>query len=107
MMEKEYYTFDEAKDILFGKRGTKVRDEYEEEVEACLIGASIKEARKAQNLTQKELGEKIGIKSAQISKIENGRNITISTIIKVLKALGLTADFTIQGLSPVTIGASK
>lgn len=107
MIEKDYYTFDKAKDILFGKRGTKMRDDYEDEVEVCLIGLSIKETRKAQNLTQKELGEKIGIKSAQISKIKNGRNITIATIIKVLKTVGLTADSSIHGLKQVILGLCK
>ena len=105
MGAKEYYTFDEVKDELIGKRGTSERDDYEAEIEAHLIGVHIREARKAQNLTQKQLGERLGVQSAQISKIENGRNVTMTTIIRVLHALGLTADFTIEGLSPVRLGA--
>ena len=105
MENMKFYTLDEITDKHIGKRGTCARETFEAEVEAALIGASIKEARKAQKLTQKELGERAGVQSAQISKIESGRNLTIVTIVKVLKALGLTADFSIEGLAPVTLGA--
>lgn len=104
-MEK-YYSFEEVKDELIGKRGTTERDEYEAEIEAHLIGRQIREARKAQNLTQKQLGERLGVQTAQISKIESGRNITIATIVRVLNALGRSADFSIQGLSPIRLGAN-
>lgn len=103
----KFYTLEEMTDKHIGKRGTPVREQFEAEVEAALIGASIKEARKSQNLTQKQLGERVGVQTAQISKIESGRNLTISTIVKVLKALGLTADFSIQGLTPIHLGANR
>ena len=106
-MDKEFYTFEEVKDELIGKCGTPSRDEYEAEIEAHLIGQHIREARKSLNLTQKELGERLGVQTAQISKIENGRNITIATIVRVLNALGLSADFSIQGLKPVRLGAGS
>ncbi len=107
MIDKKFYTFEEVKDELIGKCGTVSRDEYEAEIEAHLIGQHIREARKSQNLTQKELGERLGVQTAQISKIENGRNITITTIVRVLNALGLSADFSIQGLRPVRLGAGS
>jgi DNA-binding XRE family transcriptional regulator len=102
-MEK-YHTLDEYTDKYIGKRGTPERESFEADVEAMLIGAAIKDARKAQNITQKELGERVGVQTAQISKIESGRNLTISTIVRVLKGLGLTADFSIAGLAPITLG---
>ena len=100
----KFYTLDEMTDKHIGKRGTPQREAFEAEVEAALIGASIKEARKLQNLTQRELGEKVGVQTAQISKIESGRNLTISTIVRILNALGLTANFSISGLAPITLG---
>lgn len=103
-MAMKFYTLEEMTDKHIGKRGTPERESFEADVEAALIGASIKEARKAQNLTQRELGERVGVQTAQISKIESGRNLTISTIVRVLKALGLSADFSIQGLAPVRLG---
>lgn len=104
-----FYTHDEMLDKHIGKKGTLVRDNFDAEVEAALIGASIKEARKANNLTQAQLGERVGVQAAQISKIESGRNLTIATVVKVLKALGLTAEFSVTGLdiAPVILGASR
>lgn len=100
----KFYTLDEMTDKHIGKRGTPQREAFEAEVEAALIGASIKKARKLQNLTQRELGEKVGVQTAQISKVESGKNLTISTIVRILNALGLTADFSISGLAPITLG---
>ena len=101
----KFYTLDEITDKHIGKKGTPTRDTFEAEVEAALLGARIREARKLQNITQKELGERIGVQTAQISKIENGRNLTISTIVRVLKALGLSASFVIGDLSPIILGS--
>ena len=100
----KFYTLEEITDKHIGKIGTPERDAFDAEVEAALIGASIKEARKSLNLTQQQLGERVGVQPAQISKIESGRNLTIATIVRVLNALGLTADFSIQGLAPITFG---
>ena len=53
------------------------------------IGKFIAEKRKAKNLTQEELGERIGVKKSQISKIESGKCIiTLPTMSRVFKALG-------------------
>ncbi len=100
----KFYTLEEITDKHIGKIGTPARDAFDAEVEAALIGARIKEARKMQNITQRELGERVGVQTAQISKIENGRNLTISTIVRVLNALGLTASFSIGNLTPITLG---
>lgn len=100
----KFYTLEEITDKHIGKIGTPARDAFEAEVEAALIGARIKEVRKLQNITQKELGERVGVQTSQISKIENGRNLTISTIVRVLNALGITAQFSIAGVAPITLG---
>ena len=100
----KFYTLEEITDKHIGKIGTPERDAFDAEVEAALIGASIKGARQSLNLTQQQLGERVGVQPAQISKIESGRNLTIATIVRVLNALGLTADFSIQGLAPITLG---
>lgn len=100
----KFYTNDEMLDKYIGVKGTLKRENFDADVEAALIGASIKNARKANHLTQAQLGERVGVQAAQISKIESGRNLTISTIVRVLKALGLSAEFSIDGLQPVTLG---
>lgn len=54
------------------------------------MGEAIKKARQEQNMTQEELGERIGVQRAQISKLENGRgSVTLSTIRRVFQALGV------------------
>ena len=86
---------DEYIDEVWGKVGTPERDAMEaqlqEDVHAYYVGEAIKKARIQQNLTQEELGEKIGVKRSQICKLENGRcSPTISTISRVFRALGIT-----------------
>lgn len=103
----KFHTLEEITDKHIGKIGSPARDAFETEVEAALIGARIREARKMRNITQRELGERIGVQTAQISKIENGRNLTISTIVRVLNALGLTASFSIGELAPITLGSKN
>ena len=59
-----------------------------------------KKTRIEQNLTQVQLGERIGVKRAQISRLERGYSITIPTMRKVFKALGVvtaTIDLGIAG----------
>ena len=53
-----------------------------------------------QNLTQEQLGERIGVKRAQISRLERDYSITIPTMRRVFKALGVgtaTIDLGIAG----------
>lgn len=83
------YTLDEAEDILIGKKGTKAREEYEFELKLELIGGMIKTARKKRNLTQEQLGELVGVKKAQISRLENSTgNVTLETVMRIFNALG-------------------
>lgn len=98
------YSFEEVKDELLGKVGTPERDEHERKVEEALhayrIGEAIKNARLKQNLTQEELGERIGVKKAQISRMERGYSISIPTMSRVFKALGIataTLDLGVGG----------
>ena len=86
------YTLDQCIDQSIGKKGTPERDNFDAEVKAELeayrIGEAIRETRKRQNMTQKPLGERVGVGEAQISKIESGKSITYATIVKVFQALG-------------------
>lgn len=94
------YTLEEAKDKYIGKKGTAERDAYENELRLDLIGEAIKQARKERKLTQSQLGELIGVKKAQISKIEN--NLTdarFDTIMKVFKALNAKVNFNVTLLN--------
>lgn len=94
MSKMTFTPADDLVDEIWGKTGTPERDAMEarlkEELEAYRIGEAIKEERQRQNLTQEELGEKVGVKKSQISKLEKGKCIiTLPTISKVFKALGV------------------
>ena len=56
------------------------------------IGTLFLQRRKELGLTQEQLGEKVGVTKSEISKIENGRGITFSTINKLSEALGVSAQ---------------
>lgn len=87
------HTHEEMLNTVIGKKGTVARNEFEArlkaEIEAYQIGEAIKQTRQQQNLTQKQLGERMGVQEAQISKIESGKSITFSTIVRAFKALGV------------------
>ena len=91
--DMKLYSLEEVKDELLGKVGTPERDEHDRNVEEALhayrIGEAIKKARLKQNLTQEELGERIGVQKAQISRMERGYSISIPTLSRVFKALGI------------------
>ncbi len=91
------YTLAEMKDKYIGKAGTTERDEYEYELRMDVLGKMIKAARQERNLTQEELGRLVGVKKAQISKLESSANsATIDTIIRVFNALKAEISFNVK-----------
>ena len=94
--DMKLYDFEEIPEETFGAVGTPERDEFgnkvDEAIHAYRIGEAIKQARLQQNLTQEQLGERIGVKKSQISKLERGKSITIATMSRVFKALGITTS---------------
>lgn len=91
------YKLSEAEDLLIGLKGTPERNEYEFELKTELIGDMIKKVRKDRNLTQQELGELIGVKKAQISRLENNtKNVTVETIIRIFNAMKAEVNFNVQ-----------
>lgn len=88
MKTKNYTKFEDLENKYFGKIGTPERDEYEFELKMELIGEKIKQLRLQNNLTQTQLGELIGVKRAQISKLEHGNHsASVSTLMKVFQAM--------------------
>ena len=65
------------------------------------IGLMIRNERLRKGLTQEELGKRIGVGKAQISKIESGKGLTIKTITKVLDALGMSASVVLQNTQTI------
>ena len=90
-------SLDEMIDKHIGEEGTEKRDAFEEELRLDVLGQTIKKIREEKNLTQEQLGQMVGVKRAQISKIEN--NLTdarFETILKVFRALDARINFNIE-----------
>ena len=105
MAQMKLIPADNVKDKLWGRRGTPEREAMEtklkEDVNAYIVGEAIRKARLAHNLTQEQLGKRIGAQRAQISKLEKGTSvITLPTMSRVFQALGIataTLDLGIAG----------
>lgn len=91
--DMKFYTLDEVTDELVGKPGTPEREEFDnsvaEAVDAYRIGEAIKAERERQHLTQEELGKRIGVQKARISRMEKGRSISLSSACRAFRALGV------------------
>ena len=105
MAKMNMTSLDILTDEVFGKVGTSKRDAMEkqlkEEVNAYFVGETIRKMRQDQNLTQEELGERVGVQKAQISRLEKGKSvITLPTMSRIFQALGVanaTLDLGIGG----------
>lgn len=98
------YSFEGVKDEFLGKVGAPERDGHErrgaEAVRAYHIGEAVRENRVRQNLTQEELGWRVGVPKAQISRIERGYSVSLATMSRVFRALGIataTLDLGVGG----------
>lgn len=107
MKEMNVKTLDELQDKVLGKIGTPDRDAFEaelnQEIHDYFVGEAIRKARLAKNLTQQQLGEKIGVQKAQISRLERGKSITLATLTKVFRALDLTVKLQISGIGELDL----
>lgn len=82
---------------MIGPVGTPQRDQFEYALQMDLIGTAIKETRKERKLTQEELGKRIGVQRAQISRLEkNAGNVSLDTLIRVFQALQARVSLHIQ-----------
>jgi HTH-type transcriptional regulator/antitoxin HipB len=90
-------SLEDITDKYIGEIGTPKRDAFENELRMDFIGDAIKKARKDRNMTQEELGILVGVKKAQISKLENSlTDARFETVIKVFKALNAKVNFQVE-----------
>lgn len=93
------YSHQEMVDEIIGKKGTPERDLYDKEIEIELLGYEIKKIRKEKNMTQSDLGKLVGVKKAQISRLEaSTTNVNIITLLKVFNALEMKLSLNISNL---------
>lgn len=69
------------------------------------IGTLFLKRRKELGLTQRQLGDMVGVSKSEISKIENGRGITFSTINRLSEALKVSAEVELRPTSSLPKGA--
>lgn len=61
------------------------------------LGEVVREQRRAQGLSQENFGELAGIHRTYVGMVERGeKNITLTNLVKVSQALGLTASALLQ-----------
>jgi DNA-binding XRE family transcriptional regulator len=98
-------SLDELIDKHIGEIGTENRDAFEEELRLDVLGQTIKQIRLEKNMTQAQLGELVGVKKAQISKIENNLNdARFETILKVFRALNAKISFNVELNQNLSLG---
>ena len=102
-MAMKFYTESEALDRVIGTDECAERVEYDAQMKEFLIGEAIRQARQSKNLTPEELGGLVGVKKAQISKIENGSNVTFHTVAKIFRAMGVNAMLDLGGIGRVAL----
>lgn len=79
--------------------GSTRRDDPSQELKLDVLGRAIRGMRIEKNLTQAELGERIGVTRAQISMIENSLedDVSLQMITKIFKAMNAKLKFVIDG----------
>ncbi len=101
------HTLEELTDRDIGPVGTPKRDAFERKLAAELhayhVGEAIKQAREANNLTQEQLGERLGVHRAQICRLESGKSITFASMMRVFKALGVQVSLDMKGIGSVAL----
>jgi ribosome-binding protein aMBF1 (putative translation factor) len=107
-MEKiKLYTMNELLDRDLGLIGTPERDKFEQdladELQAYRVGEAIKKARKAQKLTQEELGERMGVQRSQVCRIESGKSITLASMMRAFRALGVQVALDMKGIGRLVL----
>ena len=86
---------DEHFDEYYGMPETADRNEFEAKAKAWYYAEILKEARKKEKVTQKELAEKIGKKREYIVLLEQGKtDMQLSTFLRISEALGLNFTLT-------------
>lgn len=72
------------------------------------IAATVREARIAKALTQKELGQRVGLPQSHISKIEKGAvDLKLSSLVDIARALDLEITLVPRKALPAVKGAMR
>lgn len=83
-------TFDDLLTEEYGEKGSVRREEFHQKAQAWYFAELLKEERKKQKITQKELAERVGKSREHIALLEKGEtDMQLSTFLGIAEALGL------------------
>lgn len=84
-----YYGFSYEKSCSYRQNEVVMKEADKSLVPRYEVVEQLKHARKAQNMTQEVLAERVGTKKSNISRLESGRyNPSLDFLIKVAECLG-------------------
>ena len=87
----DVHSFDDVMDAMLGAPGTAQREQFRREAYAYCVGTIIRDARKADGITQQELADRVGAKKSYISRIETGSvEPSAGLFLSIINALGLS-----------------
>lgn len=83
--------------------------ESEQGAEVEDVGRRLRELRKARNLTQSDLAQRIGIQQSDLCRMEKGRyRVRLETLMRILQELDVSvAEFFSPALFPAELSASE
>lgn len=79
-------SFNELKEKMSSQR----REQIEDRAQAILISMALQELRQTRHLTQQDLANILNVNQAALSKMENQTDIRVSTLRRLLAAMGGT-----------------
>ena len=102
-MNNNLTTFESHLEAHYGKRGTTMRDEYEEGFETFKLVVILQELRKEQGLTQEQVAQKCRTSKSNIFRIENNTSdIRLSILMKIIRiGLGRQLKFSLDVMNEV------
>ena len=71
------------------------------------VGSKIRYYRQKRNLTLENLGEYIGLDKGNVHRIEAGKNITLLTLLKISRFLGVDAEKLVNNNVKVSVGDAE
>lgn len=73
---------------LMDKMPKERRERIEDRAQGILMGMALQELRQARKLTQQQLADALNLNQAALSKMENQADMHVSTLGRILSAMG-------------------
>lgn len=67
----------------YGEPGSAEHADFQAKARTFRIGRKIREIREAKQMTQAELAARLGTQNSYISRIENGADLQVSSLLKI------------------------